>query len=56
MWPEDHAWCAACEVDEEIECTVGCSVDASLALAGALPGAVRQVRCGDPAPMYRDRS
>ena len=56
VWPEDHAWCVACEVDEEIEFTVGCSVDASVALARALPGAVRQVRYGDPAPMYRDRS
>ena len=54
VWPEDHAWCLACEVDEEIEFTVGCSVDASKALAGALPGAVRRVRYGEPAPLYRD--
>jgi hypothetical protein len=54
VWPEDKAWCLACEVDEEIEFTVGCSRDASQALAGALPGAVRRVRYGEPAPMYRD--
>ena len=44
----------ACEVDEEIEFTVGCFREASQALAGALPGAVRRVRYGEPAPMYRD--
>jgi hypothetical protein len=54
VWPEDHAWCLACEVDEEIEFTVGCSAEASKALARALPGAVRRVRYGEPAPMYRD--
>ena len=54
VWPEDQAWCLACEVDEEIEFTVGCSREASQALAGALPGAVRRVRYGEPAPMYRD--
>jgi hypothetical protein len=54
VWPEDQTWCLACEVDEEIEFTVGCSVDASQALAGALPGAVRRVHYGDPAPLYRD--
>jgi hypothetical protein len=54
MWPDDRAWCLACEVDEEIEFTVGCSGDASRALAQALPGAVRTVRYGEPAPMYRD--
>ena len=54
MWPEDRAWCLACEVDEEIEFTVGCSDDQLQALAGALPGAVRRVRHGDPAPLYRD--
>ena len=54
VWPEDQAWRLACEVDEEIEFTVGCSGEASEALARALPGAVRRVRYGDPAPMYRD--
>jgi hypothetical protein len=54
VWPQDRAWCLACEVDEEIEFTVGCSGAASQALARALPGAVRQVRYGEPAPMYRD--
>jgi hypothetical protein len=54
VWPEDHGWCVACEVDEEIEFTVGCSAAASRALAEALPGAVRPVRYGEPAPLYRD--
>ena len=54
VWPEDQAWCLACEVDEEIEFTVGCSEEASLALARALPGAVRRARYGEPAPLYRD--
>jgi hypothetical protein len=54
VWPEDRAWCLACEVDEEIEFSVGCSEDAARALARALPRAVRRVRHGDPAPMYRD--
>jgi hypothetical protein len=54
VWPEDHAWLLACEVDEEIEFTVGCSKDASQALASALAGAVRRVRYGEPALLYRD--
>jgi hypothetical protein len=54
VWPQDQAWCLACEVDEEIEFTVGCSGEPSQALARALPGAVRRVRYGEPAPMYRD--
>jgi hypothetical protein len=54
VWPEDHAWCLACEVDEEIEFTVGCSSDAAHALAAALPGAVRRVGYGEVAPLYRD--
>lgn len=56
VWPEDQAWCVACEVDEEIEFTVGCSVDASEALARALPGAVRRVPYGEPAPLYRGQA
>ena len=55
VWPEDQAWCLACEVDEEIEFTVGCSGEAFRALARALPGAVRRVRYGEPAPLYRDQ-
>lgn len=54
VWPEDHAWCMACEVDEEIEFSVGCSSEASMGLASALPGSVRQVRYGDQVPLYRD--
>ena len=54
VWPEDQAWCLACEVDEEIEFTVGCSAAAYQGLAEALPGAVRRVQYGDPVPTYRD--
>lgn len=54
VWPEDHAWCLACEVDEEIEFTVGCGLEAARALAAALPGAVRPVAYGESAPMYRE--
>lgn len=56
VWPRDQAWCLACDVDEEIEFSVGCSVDASEALARALPGAVRRVQYGEPAPLYRNRA
>jgi hypothetical protein len=56
VWPEDRAWCLACDVDEEIEFSVGCSVDAAQALADALPGAVRRVRYGEPAPVFREPS
>lgn len=54
VWPEDQAWCVACEVDEEVEFTVGCSAVAAEALVDALPGSVRQVGYGDPVPMFRD--
>jgi hypothetical protein len=37
VWPEDQAWCLARAVDEEIEFTVGCSLDASQALDRTLP-------------------
>lgn len=53
VWPEDKAWCLACEVDEEIEFTVGCSVEVSQALVRALPGAVREVFYGELTPLYR---
>ncbi len=49
VWPEDRAWCLACDVDEEVEFTVGCASDAAQALIEALPGAVRRVPYGDPA-------
>ena len=54
VWPQDQAWCLACEVDEEIEFTVGCTGAASESLSRALPDAVRWVRYGEPAPLYRD--
>ena len=52
VWPEDRAWCLACEVDEEIEFTVGCSGSAARVLAEALPSAVRRAHYGEPAPLY----
>ncbi len=54
MGPEDQAWSLACEVDEEVEFTVGCSLGAFQALAEALPGAVRRVGYGEQAALYRD--
>lgn len=54
VWPADRAWCVACDVDEEVEFTVGCGTDAARALAEALPGAVRRVRYGEAAPLWRD--
>ena len=56
VWPADQAWCVACEVDEEIEFSVGCSVEAAYAVSSVLPGAVRRVQYGENAPMYRDRT
>ncbi len=56
VWPEDRAWCLACEVDEEIEFTVGCSRAAAQALDRALPGVVRRVPYGEAAPLYRDEA
>lgn len=52
VWPADQAWCLACEVDEEIEFTVGSSDEAADALATALPGAVRRVQYGEQVPLY----
>lgn len=54
VWPADQSWCLACEVDEEIEFTVGCSDRVAHALASAFPGRVRRVRYGEEAPLYRD--
>lgn len=45
-WPEDGAWCLACEVDEEIEFTVGCSLVVADVLANAFPERTRQVEYG----------
>jgi hypothetical protein len=56
VWPADQAWCLACEVDEEIEFSVGCSARTARALEAALPGAVRRVPYAEPAPMYRDET
>jgi len=52
-WPADQAWCLACDVDEEIEFTVGCSEAAYRGLTEALPGSVRRVEYGDWVPTYR---
>ena len=54
VWPQDRAWCVACEVDEELELTVGCSRVAAGALADAMPSAVRPAAYGEAAPLYRD--
>src|SRR5262249_60043421 len=40
VWPEDQAWGLACEVDEEIEFTAGCSDQASPPLANPFPAPV----------------
>ncbi len=55
VWPEDRAWCLACEVDEDIEFTVGCSSPVAHALANAFPGRTRRVEYGDDLPLYRDQ-
>lgn len=52
-WPADQAWCLACEVDEEIAFTVGCTPGTARALAAALPG-VREVEYDAPEPLRRD--
>lgn len=56
VWPEDHAWCLACDVDEEVEFTVGCSSETAKALSAALPGIVRRVHYGERVPTYRDEN
>lgn len=55
VWPADHAWCLACEVDEEVEFSVGCSDTAAAALELALPGRARRVDYGHEAPWERVR-
>ncbi len=55
VWAEDEAWCLACEVDEEIEFTVGCSHLVAHALADAFPDRTRQVEYGAELPLYRDQ-
>lgn len=50
VWPEDRAWCLACDVDEDVAFTVGCAEGAAQAVWEALPGAVRRVDYGEPAP------
>ena len=54
VWPSDRAWCLACDVDEEIEFTVGCSAEAAEVLARDLPGAVRLVDYGESTPLDLD--
>lgn len=55
VWPEDRAWCLACEVDEEIEFTVGCSSGVAGVLCDAFPGRSRRVPYGAELPLYRDK-
>ena len=52
-WPADRAWCFACEVDEELAFTVGCSAATADDLEHLLPGAVRRVPYGADEPLYR---
>lgn len=56
VWPQDRAWCLACEVDEEIEFTVGCSFSAYAALLCAFPGDIRRARYGEDTPLYDDEA
>jgi hypothetical protein len=52
VWPEDEAWCLACEVDEEIEFTG----DPPRRPALIEPrGAIRRCTTGKPAPFPRPR-
>lgn len=53
-WPADRAWCLACEVDEDIAFSVGCTAAAARALADALRGRVRRVSYGASEPLYAD--
>lgn len=56
VWFEDRSWCLACDVDEEIEFSVGCSADVVDALSKALPGAALRVLYGESAPLFRERA
>lgn len=50
VWPDDRSWCFACDVDEEVGFTVGCSAAAATLLAQRLPGQVRSIAYGQPLP------
>lgn len=54
VWPADRSWCLACEVDEELAFSVGCTREAAAALAEQLPVPVRTVAYGAPEPLFRD--
>ena len=54
VWPEDQAWCLACEVDEEIEFTVGVPGTPPRLWLGPCPALFVRVGYGEPAPLYRD--
>lgn len=54
VWAADRAWCLACEVDEDLAFTAGCSRAAAQALADALPVTVRAVPYGAKEPLYAD--
>lgn len=51
LWPADRAWLVACDVDEEIGFTVGCSRERATRLQ---QHGAREVAYGSPVPMYRD--
>lgn len=54
VWPKDRARCVACEVDEEIQFTVGCSRAAARTVIGAFAELVREVEYGAPTPLADD--
>lgn len=54
VWPADESWCLACEVDEEIEFTVGCSEAVATSLDEAFPGRTRRADYGARLPLYAD--
>ncbi|WP_344732788.1 hypothetical protein [Nocardioides fonticola] len=50
-WPADRSWFFACDVDEEVEFTVGCSTVVAAALGAAFPERVREVGYGAYVPL-----
>lgn len=53
VWPDDRSWLVACEVDEEVEFTVGCSAAAASALLDAFGSSARVVEYGAEVPLLR---
>lgn len=53
VWPDDRSWVLACEVDEEVEFTVGCDAVAASALLDAFGSGARVVEHGAEVPLLR---